>query len=571
MITHHIVARTRMPAAVLLVACLLPRIASAQFYRLVELGGPAGGSVRAYAINSIGQTTGFLETPEGVSHAFIGNQAQLTDVTPGSASSESYGQAINATGMIAGLLRTATDRRDAAFVHANGATTLLGNLGGGVATAFAINGAGQVVGKSTTGSGESHAFLYSDGAMIDLGALDGESSSATAINDVGHVTGFYTKRIGMPPWSESRPFLYRDGAIARLGAFVGAGRGINNSGQVTGDFLYGGRVSHAFLYSNGQLIDLDRTDLYATRSSSGLAINSKGHVTGFVATPTTGRRGFAYRGERVMMQLDGMLIADDPLRPFVSLTEGVAINDSDWRVANGVDSRTGETRSYLLLPNGANWLTIVPEVLQFPEQSGGVRSMPRVVTVTNSGATPLVLGIDDTGGDFSQLNDCGTSLGPGASCSIEVTFLPSSAGEQTGGLSISSPTTATQSVQLTGKGIVASTLTANAHSLTAGDSLTLTWTASSLASCTGSGGTPGDGWEGPKGTVGTQTVVESVQGPVKFSIHCTWGSESADASILVMVRSRKKNSGSLELISLALLLVLSGLRLATAAPRGRGL
>jgi probable HAF family extracellular repeat protein len=44
----------------------------------------------------------------------------------------------------------------------------LGTLGGETSVAIWINDRGQVLGSSTTASGESHLFLWQKGVMIDL-------------------------------------------------------------------------------------------------------------------------------------------------------------------------------------------------------------------------------------------------------------------------------------------------------------------------------------------------------------------------------------------------------------------
>src|SRR2546426_2122976 len=124
----------------------------------------------------------------------------------------------------------------------------LGTLGGTSSFAFGINDAGQVVGNSTTASGQVHAFLWTLGGtdgvptnpqMKDLGTLGGTSSFAGSINLAGQVAGESSLADG-----SMHAFLWQNGVMTDVGTLGGAfnsdptgfsvANAINNVGQVVG-------------------------------------------------------------------------------------------------------------------------------------------------------------------------------------------------------------------------------------------------------------------------------------------------------------------------------------------------
>jgi uncharacterized repeat protein (TIGR03803 family) len=103
-------------------------------------------------------------------------------------------------------------------------------------------------------------------------------------------------------------------------------------------------------------------------------------------------------------------------------------------------------------------LSLSPTALDFGNQNVNTPSAPRTVTLTNV-STNVALNLasiaitGSAAADFTQSNNCGTSVAPGASCSITVTFRPSAKASRTATLTVThdgggSPHT----VVLTGRG-----------------------------------------------------------------------------------------------------------------------
>ena len=92
--------------------------------------------------------------------------------------------------------------------------------------------------------------------------------------------------------------------------------------------------------------------------------------------------------------------------------------------------------------------------LAFSTQMAATSSSPQTVTLTNTGSAALnISGISSTTTNFNQTNNCGTSVGAGASCVISVSFTPTTGGPLTGFISINDNAPGgPQSVSLSGTG-----------------------------------------------------------------------------------------------------------------------
>src|SRR5205807_7640970 len=91
----------------------------------------------------------------------------VTDLGVVSGDSKSTGAGLNDSGQAAGT--SSNPSAAIATLFSNGKAINIGNLGGDVALATAINSVGQVAGRSTIpGETEFHAFLYSNGVIRDI-------------------------------------------------------------------------------------------------------------------------------------------------------------------------------------------------------------------------------------------------------------------------------------------------------------------------------------------------------------------------------------------------------------------
>lgn len=161
---------------------------------LPTLGGNNGA---ANEINNRGQVAGVAEstTPvppclEGLAVPVIWEKGKIVQELPTFPGEQAgVALAINDKGQAAGFSASRTTLH--ALLWQNGTAADLGNLGGGLALASAINNQGQVTGQSNLpGDITSHGFLWQKGVMTDLGTLVGDFfSDAVGINSKTQVVG----------------------------------------------------------------------------------------------------------------------------------------------------------------------------------------------------------------------------------------------------------------------------------------------------------------------------------------------------------------------------------------------
>ncbi len=74
--------------------------------------------------------------------------------------------------------------------------------------------------------------------------------------------------------------------------------------------------------------------------------------------------------------------------------------------------------------------------LTFPKTALGLTSAARTVTVNNTGTGPLLISSITASGNYNQTNNCPASLAPKGTCTITISFSPSTSGTITGEITI---------------------------------------------------------------------------------------------------------------------------------------
>jgi probable HAF family extracellular repeat protein len=328
----------------------------------------------ARALNESGQAAGnscaFVGFFQRVEHAFSWTGGVITDLgtlgteIPGQFD-QSFALGINDNGEIVGWDYLFSQTEPTAFLWSSGSMTSLSDaLGGGVSTAFDINNPGQIVGTraAAPNTNSSSAFLYDSvtGQVTTLPGLGGTFViAAVAINDGGAVVGYSSTLndnvFHAVKWTDNVP-----ADLGTLGGTHSYATGINSAGDVVGhSWMPGDSSDHAFLFTNGNMQDLGT--LRGTQSQAN-AINDVGEIVGFSSPAGGGSHAFIY-ADGAMADLNERI---SPRSGWV-LLDAAAINSAGQIVGYGTVN--GEVHAYILNPSSPPpdteppTLTVPPDIL----------------------------------------------------------------------------------------------------------------------------------------------------------------------------------------------------------------
>ncbi len=226
-------------------------------------------------------------------------------------------------------------------------------------------------------------------------------------------------------------------------------------------------VSPTSLTFGGQLVGTSSTPQSVTLSNTGsnsVTINSIGASGDFSQTNTCGTS----------------LAGNSSCTISVTFTPTA----SGTRTGTLTISDSSGTQTVGLTGTGTSNVSLTPVTLNFGNVGVGNSSSPQAFTLSNGNSTTLTsIGVSLSGtnaADFTQTNNCGTSLAPSASCTINVTFTPSVYAAESATLTVTD-SVGTQTSSLSGTGInttpPVTQITAPANGATVSGVVTVTATA----------------------------------------------------------------------------------------------
>jgi probable HAF family extracellular repeat protein len=167
-----------------------------------------------------------------------------------------------------------------------------------VSGGYGLNGVGQAAGVSSNPSA-AIPTLFSDGQAVNLGTLEpNDVSVATAINGSAELVGF--EYFSSTPGNTAHAWVFSHGVLTDIHSpslFPQGTKalGINGSGVVVGEGLLTASSFHAFVYANGQPVDIGPPGSF---QASAVAINDAGQILGNYFTAPGNAGPFIYANGR---------------------------------------------------------------------------------------------------------------------------------------------------------------------------------------------------------------------------------------------------------------------------------
>ena len=326
-------------SAILCLCSVITQRSRAQSYNITDLGALLGTNSYAYGINNQGQVVGYWTETNGA-RAFLYSAGTVTDLGSLGGTNQ-YALSINSSGQIVGFASVTNGVR--AFLYKNGALTNLGAMGGLNSYAYGINDSGQIVGFIDTTNG-ARAYFYENGNSTNLGTLGGADSYAYGVNNSNLVVGS-----SMTASTATHAFLWQNGGLTNLNALISTNagwvlndaRGINNAGKIVGWGVTNNQ-EQAFLFNGGQVTKIGT--LPGATNSFAFGINNSNQVVGASTLSNSTSRAFVW-ANGTLTDLNSLL----PAGFNWDIREARGVNDKGQIVGWGVTN--GQEHAFILSPN----------------------------------------------------------------------------------------------------------------------------------------------------------------------------------------------------------------------------
>jgi len=309
-------------------------------YKLTQIGtNNATTSTFVTGMNDEG-TLGLTVSTESNTNVYLWRHGTTTNIGGLTASATFVeGGALNDLGQVVGTTSSAKTGQSVGFLWQFGhATQLPSPANSTAAFASTINLLGQVAGQAYDENSISHAVTWNRGQVTILpGVPNSQFTEPVGINLTGEIAGISYDENEMPT-----AVIWRKGVLT-VALSDAMPNGLNDLGQIVG-FSNGA----PFIWEANTVTVLPLIGTGAEGSAE--AINDRGQIVGTETTSAGTTEALLWQGSgAAVVNLNTLVAKSDPLRPYVTLSEGTLINNLGQIVATGNDSRIPDFQQYYLL------------------------------------------------------------------------------------------------------------------------------------------------------------------------------------------------------------------------------